>query len=92
MMGMIDLNYRFMWGTCGFPGNSHDAIILQSTQLWVDMKEHALIANIGKKTGKVLVPPLVPGDMAFSFITWLTKPYGNAVLTPKTEVFQLLVE
>lgn len=87
MMGMVDSNYRFMWGTCGFPGNSHDAIILQSTQLWADIKEHELIPNIGKKIGEVLVPPLVLGDSAFPFKTWLMKPYSNAVLTPKQRYY-----
>ena len=87
MMGIVDLNYRFMWGTCGFPGNSHDAIILQSTQVWVDIKEHELIPNIGKKTGEVLVLTLVLEDSAFPFETWLMNPYGNAVLTPKQRYF-----
>lgn len=87
VMGMVDSNYRFMWGTCGFPGNSHDAIILQSTQLWADIKEHELIPNIGKKIGEVLVPPLVLGDSAFPFKTWLMKPYSNAVLTPKQRYY-----
>lgn len=26
-MAMVDSSYRFVWGSCGFPGNSHDAII-----------------------------------------------------------------
>lgn len=59
MMGMVDLNYRFVWGTCGFLGSSHNDVILQSTQLWADIKEHGQIPDIGKKTGEVLVPPLV---------------------------------
>lgn len=27
LMAMVDSNYRFVWGTCGFSGNSHDAVI-----------------------------------------------------------------
>ena len=27
IMAMVDIKCRFIWGTCGFPGNSHDAII-----------------------------------------------------------------
>ena len=76
-----------MRGTCGFPGNSNDAIIRQSIQPGVDTKEHELIPNIGKKTGEVLVPPRVLGDSAFPFKTWLMKPYGDAVLTPKQRYF-----
>lgn len=39
MMAMVDSNFRFTWGTCGFPGNLHDAIIFQCMQLWSDFKE-----------------------------------------------------
>ena len=34
LMGVVDAKYRFIWASCGFPGNSHDSIILQSTDLW----------------------------------------------------------
>ena len=27
VMGLVDSHYRFVWGSCGFPGNSHDAVI-----------------------------------------------------------------
>lgn len=29
LMAMVDLRYRFFWGSCGFPANSHDAIIFR---------------------------------------------------------------
>ena len=83
MMAMVDSNCRFIWGTCGFPGNSHDAIIFQSTQMWSDIKEGKFIPQIAKNINGVLVPPLVVGDSAFPFQQWLMKPYSNAVLTPK---------
>ena len=47
LMAMVDSNYRFIWGSCGFPGNSHDAIIFQSTSLWENIKEHGFIPDIG---------------------------------------------
>ena len=87
MMGMVDSNYRFIWGTCGFPGNSHDAIIFQSTKLWADIRESELLPHIAKDIGGVTVPPLVLGDSAFPFQTWMMKSYGNAVLTPKQRYF-----
>ena len=31
LIAMVDANYQFVWVSCGFPGNSHDAIIFQST-------------------------------------------------------------
>lgn len=33
LMSLVDAKYRFVWGSCEFPGNSHDSIILQSTSL-----------------------------------------------------------
>ena len=83
MMALVDSKCRFIWGTCGFPGNSHDAIIFQSTQLWSDIKEGNFIPEIAANLNGVLVPPLVVGDSAFPFQPWLMKPYGNAVLTPE---------
>ena len=87
MMALVDSKCRFIWGTCGFPGNSHDAIIFQSTQLWSDIKEGNFIPEIAAKLNGVLVPPLVVGDSAFPFQPWLMKPYGNAVLTPEQRYF-----
>ena len=27
LMGMVDFKYRFVWASCGYPGNSHDSVI-----------------------------------------------------------------
>lgn len=80
---MVDSNYRFVWGTCGFPGNSHDAVIFQSTKLYSDIKEGTFIPQISKDVNGVQVPPVVLGDSAFPLSSWLMKPYTNAVSTPK---------
>jgi hypothetical protein len=32
LMGLVDAKYRFVWASVGFPGNTHDAMILQATQ------------------------------------------------------------
>ena len=47
LMGMVDAKYRFIWASCGYPGNSHDSIIMQSTTLWQDIRElkHALFSR-----------------------------------------------
>ena len=87
MMAMVDSKCRFIWGTCGFPGNSHDAIIFQSTQIWSDAREGKLIPQMEKNLNGVLVPPLVVGDSAFPLQPWLMKPYSNALLTPKQRYF-----
>ena len=86
LMAMVDSHYRFVWGSCGFPGNSHDAVIFRSTDIWTRIKE-GLIPVIGKTVGDVTVPPLVVGDSAFPLRTWLMKPYTNASLTPRQRYF-----
>ena len=30
---LVDSHYRFVWGSYGYPGNSHDSIIFKSTEL-----------------------------------------------------------
>ena len=87
LMAMVDAKYRFIWGSCGFPGNSHDSIIFQSTQLWTNVSERQAIPSIGKDLGGVTVPPLVLGDSAFPFQTWLMKPFTNAGLSPQESYF-----
>ena len=47
LMGLIDAKQRFIWSSVGFPGNSHDSTILQSTNL-----NHKIIAN-------GIIPPMV---------------------------------
>ena len=87
LMAMVDSRYRFIWGSCGFPGNSHDAVIFQSTGLWENIKKHGFIPDIGQQVADVTVPPLIIGDSAFPFQPWLLKPYTNAVLTAKQRYF-----
>ena len=45
LMSMVDGRYRFIWGSCGYPGNSHDSIILQSTSLWSDIKKGKVLPS-----------------------------------------------
>ena len=87
LMGMVDAKYRFIWASCGYPGNSHDSIIMQSTTLWQDITQGEILPGIAKNVGGVDVPPLIVGDSAFPFQTWLMKPYTNAVLTEKQKYF-----
>ena len=87
LMAMVDSKYRFIWGSCGFPGNSHDAIIFQATELWEKLNEHDFIPDIAHKVADVNIGPLIIGDSAFPFKPWLLKPYTNAVLTEKQRYF-----
>ena len=87
LMGLVDAKYRFVWATCGFPGNNHDSIIFQSTNLWNKIEEENYLPEIAKKVFNVSVPPLIIGDSAFPFCPWLMKPYGNSDLTRKQSYF-----
>ena len=87
LMGMVDARLRFVWASCGFPGNSHDSVIFQSTNLWSKITRGQTIPDIGKDVEGVNVPPLILGDSAFSFQSWLMKPYTSAVLTSSQQYF-----
>ena len=58
LMAMVDSNYRFVWDGCGYPGNSYDAIIFKSTNLWNSIQD-GLLPSIGKSVAEVNVPPLI---------------------------------
>ena len=64
LMAMVDSHYRFVWGSCGFPGNSHDAVIFRSTDLWSCI-QNGFIPSIGKTEGDLNIPPLMVGDSSF---------------------------
>ena len=83
LMGIVDAKYRFLCGGCGFPGNSHDSTIFHSTRLWKDMEEQTMQSGIAKDVVGIEVSPLIVGDSAFLFRSWLMKPYTYAVLTPE---------
>ena len=86
-MALTDAKYRFMWRSCGFPGNSHDSIILQSTSLWSRIKDGKFIPNICQEVDGDQIPPLILGDFAFPFQSFLKKPYTNAVLSKEQRYF-----
>ncbi len=86
-MAMVDAKYRFIWGTCGFPGNSYDSIILQSTSLWSSIQDGKFLPNFTQNLDVLNVPPIILGDSAFPFETFLMKPYTNAVLSEEQRYF-----
>ena len=86
LMGLVDSHYRFVWGSCGFPGNSHDAVIFLFFFLQNSIQE-GFIPTIGKAVGDITAPPLIVGDSAFPLRSWLMKPFTNAVLTPQQHYF-----
>ena len=74
LMSIVDARYRFIWGSCGYPGNSHDSIILQSTSLWSAIKEGKVLPSFTQEEENIHIPPLILGDSAFPFETFLMKP------------------
>ena len=63
LMALVDSRKRFIWAASGFPGNSHDAIILQSTRLYAKMMEGNIIPTLEDRDGSA-VKPMIIGDSA----------------------------
>ena len=82
LMALVDSHYRFVWASCGFPGNSHNALVFKSTDLWRRIQE-GYIPQMGKSIDDVIIPPVIVGDSAFPMCTWLMKPFTNATLSPE---------
>ena len=80
LMAIVDSHNRFVWGSFGFPGNSHDAFICRSTDHW-SLIQNGFTPSIGKSEGDITILPLMVEDSAFPWQTWLMKPFTNAVLT-----------
>ena len=87
LIGLVDAKCRFIWASCGFPGNSHDSIIFQAMDLFQNVTEGNLIPKFAKNKNGVMITPLILGDSAFPFRSWLVKPYTNAVLSPQERYF-----
>ena len=85
LMAIVDAKYRFIWASCGFPGNNHDSVIFQSVNLYEQVTEHSLIPDMAKEQDGTDVPPLIIAESAFPLSTW--KPYGNAVLALEERYF-----
>ena len=81
VMAIVDARNRFMWASSGFPGNSHDAIIFQSTDLYNKISNEEYLPAYCIKDSETEIYPVLLGDSAFPFLPWLMKPYGNAILT-----------
>ena len=87
LMALIDSKYRFIWESAGYPGNSHDSVILQATELYQSFKVGDVLPPISKNENGVDIHPLILGDSAFPFKNFLMKPYTDAVLTLEQRYF-----
>ena len=86
-MPMVDAKYWFVWGSCGFPGNSHDSVILQSTSVWSKLRNGNFCPEFSQAEDNLMIPPLILGDSAFPFEKFLMKPFTNAVLSKEQRYF-----
>ena len=57
--------------------------------MYSEITEGKVIPNIAKQEVGANIHPLIVGDSAFPFKTWLMKPYTNA---RGTKIFQLSTE
>ena len=48
---MLDSRSRFLWGSCGYPGNSHDSITLQSIRRWKGLTDGIIIPDVFRVGG-----------------------------------------
>jgi hypothetical protein len=87
LMAIVDAKCRFIWASVGFPGDSHDSIILQSTQIWRKITEGDAIPQMSKKIGNSEVLPVIVGDSAFPFSIYLMKPFADGEPSEKQKYF-----
>ena len=85
LMAFVDSHYRFIWASCGFPGNSYDSVIFGSTTMYQKLEE-SFIPEIGKDIDGITIPPLLIGDSAFAFHSWLMKPFTKQCLFRNNEI------
>ena len=87
LMAKIDAKYKSVWASAGWPGNSHDAIIFQGTDLYKKLSEDRVLTYIVYEGKGTKLHPMILGDSAFSFKSWLMTPYTNAVLPAQQRYF-----
>ena len=81
LMAIVDPKERFIWGSVGFPGNSHDSTMFKSTKVYNKIIEDGVIPAMAQKENNINVYPMILGNGAFPFRPWLMKPFSNAKLT-----------
>ena len=82
------LRYRFISASLGAPGNTHESTLFQSTTLWSNVVNGDVLSEaVAKTNDDVVIPPLIHGDGAFPIISFLLKPYSEAVLPEKKRYF-----
>ena len=68
-------------------GNTHDSTYFQSSDLWRRISEGDVIPAETCVLNNVNIPPIALGDGAFPPKTWMMKPHGDVVPTPRKRYF-----
>ena len=87
LMAMVDAKGRFIWANCGIPGNTHDSLIFQSTNMYARIVNGKVIPDFDFVEDGVKMNPLILGDSAFEFRPWIMKPYTNSTLNKEQRNF-----
>ena len=87
LLGLVDANYRFIWASLRAPGNTHDSTCFQSTSLWGDITSRKTLPGQVVEVNGIEIPPIILGDGAFPWQSWMMKPHGDAVLTQEKAYF-----
>ena len=89
LIGMVDTKMRFIWASVGCPGSNHDSIIFRSTSLYSKLMENGISSTFTKLIERVKVPFMIIADSAFPHLSWIQKPYTNAVFSGGFRVHQI---
>ena len=58
LMALVDAEYLFSWASVGAPGNTHDSVLLQSTDLWKRIVGGEMIPSVVQQVeGVEIIPP-----------------------------------
>ena len=87
LMALVDAKGRFIWANCGIPGNTHDSLIFQSSNLYRNVVDGKIIPQLNYVDGGIEINPLIIGDSAFEFNPWMMKHFTDSVLTKEQRYF-----
>ena len=74
LLGLVDINYRFIWATLG-------ALGFQSTSLWDNIASGKTLSGQVVEINDLEIPQIFLDDSAFPLQSWMMKSHGDAVLT-----------
>ena len=81
LMGMVDSKYRFVWASCGYPGNSHES-----------NQEPGLSPHNWQESGFPSCTSLDTWGCSISIATVVDEAMHERQLYTTTKILQLLVE